>query len=160
MGLALQQDESAVCWERTGNELTRVEGAGYALCIRAEFGPDSRVYAKDAWVRSIYEPTLDEALFSQVETVRGEVRNNGYEEAGCDVELLLDGERVATRSLSLQPYESALIDFSGIDLSRAGVHDLELKAVMADDANPSNDSLVRHIVTSEEADPIHWSFDE
>lgn len=159
MGLALQQDESAVCWERTGNELTRVEGAGYALCIRAEFGPDSRVYAKDAWVRSIYEPTLDEALFSQDETVRGEVRNNGYEEAGCDVELLLDGERVATRSLSLQPYESALIDFSGIDLSRAGVHDLELKAVMADDANPSNDSLVRHIVTSEEADPYVMDFE-
>lgn len=159
MGLAIALDESAVCWERTDDSLTKVDGAGCALCIRAEFGPDASVYAKDAWARSITEPTLDEALFSREETVRGEVRNNGYEDAECGVELLLDGERVATRSLSLLPYESAVIDFSGIDLSKAGEHDLELKTVVADDANPSNDALARHIVTSEEADPYVMDFE-
>lgn len=158
MGLAFEPVDGGICWQRQDDVLTPVE-AGCALCIRAEFASDAVVYAHDAWAKEISEPALEEALFGADENVKAEVRNNGYENAAFDVELIVDGCRVATQEVSLFPYESAVLDFAGVDLSEAGPHSLELRTVLTGDDNPSNDCCTKSVVSVEEADPYVMDFE-
>ncbi len=160
MGLAYFPDQRSICYQRIGDELFEVTESGCALCIRAEFGHDAKVYAKDAWTRNISSPEIDEALFTADENVKATVRNNGYDDADLKVSLYLDGRELSSREVSLMSYAQEDIEFEGVDLSKTGAHELECRVILEDDENTSNDSFVREIVTSEEADPYMMDFEK
>lgn len=156
-GLACINDASGICWNRVDDDLKKVEG--YSLAIRAFFGPDAKVYAKDAAALQVLSPEKNSALFSDKETVIATVRNAGYENADFDVELLIDGKSVAKRSLSTAYYEDATVEFADVDLSKAGRHEITVKANLAGDENRANDYVTKTVTSVEPLSPYFMDFE-
>lgn len=159
MGLAYYPADDAVCYNRLDDGTLERVSAGYAFCIRALFADGARVYASDAWARAFTAPDVDEALFSDDETVAVDVRNNGYEDASLNVTLYLDGEEIASDRVELLPYEQTNVAFDNVDLSAAGLRKLECVVAADGDANADNDRCEKLITTEEESDPYIMDFE-
>lgn len=156
-GLGYDSTTPATCWQRVEDELIPVPG--YPLAVRANFADGAKIYARDAQASGFAAPTTLNALFGNDETVVVTVRNAGAEDADIDIELLLDGVKVASDRKSLLFLEDMDVEFPGIDLSKAGVHTLECRVATEADDNADNDKAVLTITSAEVLDPFSMDFE-
>ena len=159
MGLLYDIENYATCYQRQGDHLTRT--MAHPLAIRATFGKDAVVYAKDAAVRAITAPATDSALFDAESPaeVRAIIRNNGYQAAEFNAEMRLDGRVLAGTTVALQPYEEQEVYFGTADLSEPGDREIEVATLLKGDENPANDSCIKRVESQQELSPLFLDFE-
>lgn len=157
MGIAYDPEGETVCYSREGDALTAVPS--YPLCIRAQFAPGAKVYAKDAAATMFTAPTYTEGLYSESSTVKAIARNAGYAPADFNVVLTLDGVKAGEQSVSLGGYDEREVAFEGVDLSKPGHRILTATAILSGDENALNDSVDLALDVAPEAAPYRMDFE-
>lgn len=138
-------------------EVYRQNDVGYPG-IRAIFGHNGKVMAKDASVEQIIEPA-EEGAFSNRERIVARVRNNGFDTAVIPVHLLVNGTEASVQNVTLPPYGGKDVEFHA-DLSQPDAeYTILAYASLEGDEMRSNDSCTKTVRRYPEADPYVLDFE-
>ena len=134
------------------------QGLGYPA-IRAVFGSDAVLKAKDAAVDEITRPRGD-GLFAANQEVAVKVTNMGYEEVKVPVVLVVNKEEpIGPQTVTLAPYASGEVSFT-VDMSAPSTeYVLTAIARLEGDEDASNDTATKVVNSLSPADPYEMNFE-
>ena len=129
---------------------------GY-VAVRALFGDDAHVLAKDVEVVSIDRPA-DRGLFTANQAVKATLRNNGSDDlTGITVRVSV-GSQEQEKTVDILSYQTLSVSFEA-DLSAAGMHKIRVEAELEQDEVPENNSKEKN-VECVDSDPYVMDFEQ
>ena len=133
-------------------------GLGYPA-IRAIFGSDAVLKAKDAEATEIVSPRGD-GLFAANQEVVVKVTNLGYEEVTVPVVLQVNKEEpIGPQTVTLEPYASGEVTFSADMSAPSTQYVLTAITRLEGDEDASNDTVTKVVNSVDPADPYEMNFE-
>ena len=137
---------------------TYQSGLGYPA-IRAIFGSDAVLRAKDAAVEAILSPRGD-GLFTANQEVEVQVRNMGYEEIAVPVVLAVNKEEpIGPQTVTLAPYAVGTVTFTADMSAPSTEYVLTAIAQLEGDEDATNDTVTKVVNSFAPANPYEMNFE-
>ncbi len=133
-------------------------GFGYPA-IRAVFGSDAVLRAKDAAAEAILSPRGD-GLFTANQEVEVQVRNMGYEEITVPVVLAVNKEEpIGPQTVTLAPYAVGTVTFTADMSAPSTEYVLTAIAQLEGDEDATNDTVTKVVNSFAPANPYEMNFE-
>ena len=136
--------EDGLVYVYTGQQFAYAEGYGN-MALRIKLGHPEKLVAKDIELLSMSKPR-ESGQFTANEAVEVNYINNGVDDMEVNFNCTVDGVAIDTKTVKVKGYAMGKVKFT-VDLSKAGLHDIKVEAVVNGDENPNNNAVAKTVKT-------------